>query len=307
MECREARESIVLYLYGETGEAESLDIERHVDGCPSCRIVQAEERRLLAVLSQRPAAEPTAELLERCRVDLSAALGSAAPAPTRARFRDRARLQPAFAAAFLLVGFLGGGLAVGHGIVPVPFGRTDRGATRATRLEPAAGSSLNSLSVDPFTDRVTVGYDTLSRGQIVGPVADPEIRRMLVATVRDSFNAGLRLDALDALRDHAGESEVREALMRTLRQDRNAGARLKAIDALEAGAAQDAEVRGAILQALLHDGNPGVRVRAIDALAAAPDPATLPVMQRLAREDHDSYVRLRSGDAVEAMFAKEKR
>ncbi len=311
MDCREAKESIVPLLCGEAGDADRLRIERHLAACPSCRIVEAEERRLIAMLGQRPADEPSAGLLDRCRQDLSGALGAAATARARAPFWNRARLQPAFAAALLLAGFLGGGLAVGRGLVPVPFGPTPPAPapsqSRATGADPAAGSSLNSLSVDPRTDQVTVGYNTLSRGQIVGPVADPEIRRLLVATVRDSFNAGLRLDALDALRDQAGESEVREALMRTLRQDRNPGARLKAIEALEARAAQDAEVRGAILQALLRDGNPGVRVRAIDALAAASGPETLPAMQRLAREDRDSYVRLRSGDAAEAMFAKEKR
>jgi hypothetical protein len=50
-----------------------------------------------------------------------------------------------------------------------------------------------------------------------------------------------------------------------------------------------------------------VRVRAIDLLADAHDEAMLPAMELLAREDPDTYIRMRSTDFVEAMQARVKR
>jgi HEAT repeat protein len=136
-----------------------------------------------------------------------------------------------------------------------------------------------------------------------GTAADPAIRAMLVTTLRDSLNSGLRLEAIDALAAHADQADVRQALLDALRRDENAGARLKALDALAARAPEDSQVRGAIVDAMQKDANPGVRVRAIDTLASRRDRRLLPVMERLSRDDPDAYVRMRSGAFVDALYA----
>ena len=56
------------------------------------------------------------------------------------------------------------------------------------------------------------------------------------------------------------------------------------------------------MEALLRDRNPGVRVRAMDVLAGARGPETLPLLKRLARDDANGYVRLRSAAALEAAY-----
>jgi HEAT repeat protein len=62
-----------------------------------------------------------------------------------------------------------------------------------------------------------------------------------------------------------------------------------------------------MLAAVQNDRNHGVRVRAIDALSRARDPQMLPTMERLAREDPDTYIRMRSGEFVDAMYARSER
>ena len=312
MKCREARELILLLIYGELADAEKREVGRHVEECLPCGLALAEERRLQSILSQRAPAEPSEDLVARCRADLSAALRAETTssgawwrrAPLTALWA-RARFSPALAVLLLLVGFLGG-FSVDRGLWPAP-----RRAALQAPIPEALGdepeaevASLNSLSADPETGRVLLSYDTLRRTRLEGSAGDPEIRRLLVATVRDSLNAGLRLEALDALRRHTGDQEVRSALLVALQDDSNPGARLKAIEALDERAATDAEVRGAILRALLRDDNPGVRVRAVDALAGARAPETLPVMRRLAHEDPDNYVRLRSSAFLEEMAGR---
>src|SRR5258705_5092983 len=49
----------------------------------------------------------------------------------------------------------------------------------------------------PFPTRRSSDLDTLRRTSLSGTAGDPRIRRVLVDTVRDSRNAGLRLEALD--------------------------------------------------------------------------------------------------------------
>ena len=187
-----------------------------------------------------------------------------------------------------------------------------RNGGRGKDPAPAAGggtvsgaplANLMSLESAPDRDHVRLSYDTLQRGSLEGSADDPAIREFLVRTLRDSLNAGLRLEAIDALRRHTDESEVRRALLETLRGDENTGARLKAIDALHDRVAADPEVRRGILDALETDTNTGVRVSAIDALSRARDPQILPAMERLSREAPDTYVRMRSGAFVDAMQA----
>ncbi len=207
--------------------------------------------------------------------------------------------------ALLVAGFLVGGATLRGG----ERDAARRGAPAATggTVSGAPLANLMTLESAPDRDHVRLSYDTLQRGSLEGSADDPAIREMLVRTLRDSLNAGLRLEAIDALRRHTDESVVRRALLDTLRGDENTGARLKAIDALHDRVAADPEVRRGILDALEGDANAGVRVSAIDALSRARDPQILPAMERLSREAPDTYVRMRSGAFVDAMQARNPR
>jgi hypothetical protein len=311
MNCDEARRTILLGLYSEVSEAERRGSQTHVAGCEACRLADVEERRLHGMFSERAAAEPADRLLERCRRDLAAAL-DAEPRP-RVGFARRAtnyllgsRLSPAYGLALAAAGFFAGVVALrlvpglgAPGAGPAPLGAA---------VSPGAPvANVLALESSPDSDHVRLSYDTSQRSQIEGSAADPAIRGLLVATVRDSLNAGLRLEAIEALARHAEDAEVRRTLLMALQGDDNAGARLLAIEALHEQMERDVEVRQAMLEAVRRDTNPGVRVRAIDLLSAAHDEAMLPAMQRLASEDPDTYIRMRSGDFVQAMQARDRR
>ena len=320
MSCDAVLQQIVLLMYGEIEDGSRSEIEKHLAACVGCRVALAEERRLHVMLVQRPSVEPAEGLLELCREDLGRALAREAgaarpridPAPEAGRFLSWfgslgvatwTRPSAAFALVFLIIGFLSGWVAMGQ--------RHDRTLQPVQRAEPAGStlaqaSNLKSLQIDPQGGRVNLTYDTLERSSIEGRVADPEIRRRLVDTVRNSSNAGLRLDAIDLLDNYVAEFEVRRAFMRALRDDRNAGARLKALAALDDRTGSDPDVRRAVTDALLKDDNLGVRIRAIDALADVNDPKLVPVMRRLAQNDADPYIRRRSGTIAEAMYARVK-
>ncbi len=313
MSCEANRRQIVLMIYDELAEAERRELDRHVRGCDACADAVVEERRLSLLLECGAAVEPAADLLERCRSDLREALGaggqvpSAADAVTAPRAAWRAyrgwpwrfRLSPAWALALLACGFLAGRAVPGTGLL-------SPGGGQGTSSEGAATiANVDFRDSDQGSGRVRLTFDTLRRTALEGTASDPRIRSVLVDTLRDNLNAGLRLEAIDVLRRHADDLEVRRALLRALREDANPGARLKALEALQERAGEDAEVRGAIVQALLSDTNPGVRVRAIDALQTARSPETLPVLKRLAERDPNDYVRLRSAALVSQMLPQD--
>jgi hypothetical protein len=312
MDCDAARRTLLLDLYGEIAAGERIALEAHLGACEECRLTAAGERRLQSILSERVAEEPADDLLERCRRDLSRAL-DAEPRPLRpwaqraADFWGAARLTPAWGLALLAVGFLVGGVTLRGGArdgarrdLPAP-------ASNGGTVSGAPLANLMTLESAPDRDHVRLSYDTMQRGSLEGSADDPAIRELLVRTLRDNLNAGLRLEAIDALRRHTDESDVRRALLDTLRGDENTGARLKAIEALHDRVAADPEVRRGILDALESDTNTGVRVSAIDALSRARDPQILPAMERLSREAPDMYVRMRSGAFVDAMQARNPR
>src|SRR5438445_6531501 len=291
MTCDETRGELFLLLYGELAEPRRREAEAHLEECGTCRLLLAEERHLQAILALRPAVEPSGDLLQRWRSALSAGLRKVRPA------RPPLRIPPALAATLLVAGFLAGWMSPWR----APLGRVP--IERAPSSDPASmAAGLRSLAIDPGTGRVRLTYETLGRASLEGAPSDPEVRRLLLETVRRSPNAGLRLDALEALRGQASDGQVRAALLEVVRGDSNPGARLRAIDALQGQAGADETVRGAIVEALLRDRNPGVRVRAIDFLASARGPETLPVLERLATDDASGYIRLRSAAAVEAAY-----
>jgi len=290
MNCDSARERIIVMGYGELDDASRLGLEEHLAVCSSCAAALEEERGLRELVGSTREEGPPEALLRRCRDDLRRALRAEAAVP--GPWPWWRRLSPAWAVMLALAGFVAGRA------LPGPWSRSGGPSVDGEHAGAATIANVEFQEADPLSDRVSLTYDTLRRTSLSGSANDPRIRRVLIDTVRDSRNAGLRLEALDVLRRHVDNREVRTALLRAVREDDNAGARLKALEALRGRAADDPDVRGAIVQALLKDPNPGVRVRAIDALQGSRGPETLAILRRLADQDPNEYVRLRSAALV---------
>ncbi len=312
MTCETTRERILKDLDGDLAAADRAEIQEHLRGCAPCAAVLDQEQALRRLVLEARTPEVSEELLQHARTLLSEAIARE-PLPVRQRTSlwgrltatwqlPGLRLSPAAALALLVFGIAIGGVIprIGSGGWGGPGSETPEAAA-ADSADPSGAPdtiAVRDLVAGPEAGTVRVAYDTLRRGALTGPPADPRIRRLLVDTLRDNPNDGLRLEAIEALGGQVNEAEAREALLRAVLEDHNAGARLAAIEALTARADDDGAVRRAMLEALQRDANPGVRVRAIDALAAAPHPDVIPALRRLAREDRNEYVRIRAASLV---------
>jgi HEAT repeat protein len=196
-------------------------------------------------------------------------------------------------------------------------------------FSPSQGSDTPSVQVQLSAEQPLV---------LTGNIEDSDIRRLLTYVVQsgERFDAGVRLDCLDALKAAARDQQVRNALLAAARKDQNPAVRMKAIEALRDAASED-DVRQVLLDALERDDNPGVRVEAVNllvaalgheapegggpnpeapALAAPPEPGTAPeedasiarvvrVLEQLQHRDPNRYVRQRSAAALRQIGPRE--
>jgi putative zinc finger protein/HEAT repeat protein len=303
MSCQEFEENFSLYLYGELAAGERQAFDLHLAACPACRKRLGETERLHELLSERPTAEVTPELLARCRMALEEALDKEADPSWRNLFERWSvgfvphRGMPSRAAVTLTLLLLGFGL--GWEIRP-RVGTPPLNETTGITEGNLGDLRINNISQVPSgaeNGQVRISVDADRHMTLEGSLDDPRIRQVLVNAVKDYDNPGIRHDSLDVLRSNPKQPLVRTAYLYAMQNDPNAGLRLEALQAAEE-LDWTPEVRQAFLNTLEKDKNPGVRVAAVDVLTEHADSSILPALERLAASDPNRYVRMKSLSAL---------
>jgi HEAT repeat protein len=107
------------------------------------------------------------------------------------------------------------------------------------------------------------------------------------------------MDSVDVLTKNGDNDRIREALIFSLRYDKNPGVRLKALEGLRNYVKSDRRVRDVMLEALMRDDNSGVRVAAIQSLQPVmADTSVRATLQDLADRDSNKYIRYESQRAL---------
>jgi len=323
-----------------------------------CATQLAEENHLqetmVAALQPADEIDSSGILLSQCRSELAEALDDLAAPPLQEHWRPFGwlrqwmALRPAWSGA-LLVFF---GIAVGTQVVPwLQKGNSRDLNSRAVNVVPKlpitedqlSNMVVGGISLSPSSDSGAPDLQVQLSAQqpltLNGNVQDSDMRRVLTYVVENGerFDAGVRLDCLEALKAASRDQQVRRALIVAARKDQNAAVRMKALESLR-DAASDDVVRQVLLDALEHDANPGVRVEAVNVLVGslqpsnpeestpeAPDAAppapplvklsnpeddgsvdrVIRALQQLQRRDPSRYVRLRSAAALRQIGPRE--
>ena len=346
LSCKDIAPILVFYACDEVSEKERNQIEAHISACTVCAAQLAEENDLqqAMVAALRPADELDSSgiLLAQCRSELAEALDDLSAPPIQERWRPFGwlrswmALRPAWSGG-LLVLF---GVVVGTMVVPwVKNGNSNDANGQAMNVvakqpftpDQLSGMTFSGISFSPSTGsgspNVQVRLNAEQPIVLTGNVDDSDMRGVLTYVVENGerFDAGMRLDCLEALKAASRDQQVRRALINAARKDLNPAVRMKAVESLRDAASHD-DVRQALLDALEHDANPGVRVEAVNVLVgslqhgeaaetpvepgnstmAAPgntddDPSVdrvIHVLQQLQRQDPSRYVRVRSAAAL---------
>lgn len=274
---------LVFYACDEVSDSERQSIEKHLAHCASCSEQLAGDRALWEVMGANPTdrMDSADVLLAKCRSELAETLDDLATPPIREHWqpfswvRRWMALRPALTGATLV--FLG--ILLGSQVMPwlqsFP-GNTGGPSVNVQASKKLTDDQLSKMAVaginlSPWPNAApgTVQLQLRAEQPIVlsGNAEDTDMRRVLTYVVEngDRFDAGVRLDCLDALKAQARDAQVRRALIMAARNDQNPAVRMKALESLRDLAA-DSSVREALLDALTHDANPGVRVEVVNML-----------------------------------------
>jgi hypothetical protein len=357
LNCKETAPLLVFYVCGEVSDGERESIEAHLASCKACSGQLAEEKEFHSALVSAPQSADEVDasgiLLSQCRSELEEALDDLSAPPLEEHWRPFGwlrrwmALRPAWSGAMLvLVGILAGAQLVpwmqrnpnntGQAVnvrAPQPLTpeQIRNMVVSGVSFSPSSGSDAPTVQVQVSAEQPMV---------LTGNADDSRMRQILTQVVQssDRYDAGMRLDCLEALKAAVRDLQVRSALLGAARNDQNPAVRMKALEALREAAGED-DVRETILDALEHDTNPGVRVEAVNLLVGslqsetpsedgAPVPPNAPVvapapaprapggedasfeqvvkvLQELQRRDPNRYVRLRSAAALRQIGPRE--
>jgi hypothetical protein len=352
--CKDIAPLLVFYLCDEVSEDEREQIEAHLASCSACSALLAEDEQLQSALLAGPQSadelDASGILLAQCRSELAESLDDLSAPPLQEHWRPFGwlrgwmALRPVWSGALLIVF----GAVVGTQVLPWLQNSNNNTNTQAMNVmarspitdEQLAKMTFSGINFSPASGSGSPNLQLQLNAEqpiiLDGSVEDSDMRRVLTYVVENGerFDAGARLDCLEALKAVARDQQVRSALINAALKDQNPAVRMKALEALR-GAASDDAVRQALLEALQHDSNPGVRVEAVNMLVASLqgdqsdtqeiDPVapvvagtkapTQPgadelepvvrVLERLQRQDPSRYVRLRSAAALRQIGPRE--
>lgn len=359
--CNQVAPLLVFYACGELDENEQKLVREHLALCAPCAAQLSEEKNLQTLLASLPQdadrLDSAGVLLSQCRSELAETLDDMVRPPVLEKtpvfgtFRRWMAIRPAWSGAVLVAL----GLLVGvqtsqwyfarNAVNPLDEAVNVRPGPRFSddQLSKMAVAGINfSPSLGSGAQNVRVQLNAEQPVELTGSLDDSDVRHVITYVVKsgDRFDPGMRLDCLEALKAHSGDSDVRDALLAAARKDQNPAVRLKALEALRDSTGEEA-VRAVLLDTLKHDSNPGVRVEAVNLLVNSleksddgnslpaivpgmppmPDGDMVPAMasrkahevsmtgvimtlEELRRRDPSSYVRLRSAAALRQLSAR---
>lgn len=306
MNCMEMDENQALYLYEELPADRRQAFEAHLAGCEDCRTRLEEARRMHAVLSGRVSPEPSPELIVHCRAALEEALDRELAgvswkslwAQWTSGMGSISQLPVAAGLTLMVLAFSLGWTLRTHapGLQPAANEQSlsSMGDTDMSNLKI---NNISQVTPSAKTGDVRITVNAERQMTLEGSLDDPRIRQVLIDAVTGYDNPGIRQDSMEVLRRHANNPNVRTALLYAFQNDPNPGVRLDALQTVQ-GMEWSPEIQKALLNSLDHEKNQGVRVAAIDVLTDHANPAALPALQKLAAQDANRYVRMKSVSAI---------
>jgi hypothetical protein len=298
MNHQEYRERILLMLYDELSEQERRETEEHLRECAACRSDLEQFKAMHRSVDAAAPSDVPDELLREARQDLRGALRTERSRQPGVARRAVSWIHPwvpdyriaVGLAAALAVGVFSGYLMfAGHGTV-IP-NETPRGG--GVDGGPVEISNVRFLDADTTGDgQIEFAFDAVRPMRVRGRVDDPRITEILTHALLREQNPGVRLRAVNTVRNTKPEPDIEEALITSLKFDDNAGVRKEALSVLQRYP-YNKEVRDAFLYVLQYDTNPALRIEAIKSLElknATDDQDVRSVLDKM-QSDDNNYIR----------------
>lgn len=317
-------EWLELSQYGELSDADQRALDSHLEDCDQCRAYRAQLDRFRMVMAQAAPAKPGESDLSEARRNLwsNLTLGRAENRFSNgwmSRFVHGLQgltnsVFPQYrtvltGALLLFIGLAGGYYLAFQGDRTLGFAAPDMDQTDLLTNDDVAISNVRFVDSDVPDGTLGLRFEAVRPVQIMGPVDDPDIQRVLTFAVLNEQNPGVRLRAVNAVsaseRLHS-DHEIRDALITALKTDSNDGVRGEAFNALSRYPF-DEEVRDAMIHTLVFDENPALRINAINRLQeqvpATFDEQLESVLRTRMVLDENAYIRTKARTVLSNLSA----
>ena len=167
---------------------------------------------------------------------------------------------------------------------------------------------------DAPNGEVQLAFDLTSRVTVAGRPEEESVSNLLTYLVKNEQGAShSRSAAIEWIRSNPatggkGGVEIARALAEVLSSESNEGVRLKAIDALrEMPAEATATSQAALIRVLKNDPNPAIRLKAIEVLSNIAQSGTplelgmVDTLRQKAQDDEIFYVRVKATEALDQL------
>jgi hypothetical protein len=157
---------------------------------------------------------------------------------------------------------------------------------------------------------VEVAFDAVKPVKVKGQATDPFIKKLLIASLLNESNPGLRLKSVNTISQRVSsesfkpDSKIKNALITAMKNDGNAAVRREALMTLTKYPV-DKNITDALLYVLSNDNNSGMRVASINALADLKQRGELVndairnVLNKKAENDNNTFVRIRAASILQ--------
>lgn len=309
--CKYYQKQLSLYVYGELNPAEAADVDAHVQLCGDCREALSRLQELQQLLPAPSLESPEEATMTLLRNAVSRRLRAGDPAGAGWGAGLRALLYPApllrigFAALVFLVGLLVGRQS---GPASTPGADLQQLFTAGQAVQSGEGAispllaGVEKIRYNPESGDMEIYYTTVNDVYLKGDLRNPAVRSMLREALLEEESPSVRLHAVKAVKSlaekrQAIDPDLVSALVYLLQKEPNEGVRLKVIETLKA-LLPDENVKHLLVNTLLDDPNPAMRIEALDALAGNLRGDDIDIFRRIAREDSNSFIRIRSSEMV---------
>lgn len=317
-------EWLELSQYGELSNTDQRELDAHLETCERCQAHQVQLDQFRIVMEQAAPARPGETDLLDARGNLWSSLTLGRPGHRfstgwASRFVDGLQgltssvfpqYRTVLAGALLLfIGLAGGYYLALQGDRTLGLAAPGMGQTDLLTNDDVAISNVRFVDSDLSDGTLGLRFEAVRPVQIMGPVDDPEIQRILTFAVLNEQNPGVRLRAVNAVsasENLQSDHEIRDALVTALKTDSNDGVRGEAFNALSRYPF-DEEIRDAMIHTLVFDENPALRINAINRLQeqvpASFDENLESVLRTRMVLDENAYIRTKARTVLSNLSA----
>jgi hypothetical protein len=167
-------------------------------------------------------------------------------------------------------------------------------------------NNIKFIDQDASDGEIEFTFEAVKPIHIKGDINDQRIQNVLVYSMLNEQNPGVRLNAINVIGENTppgklnqktqGDKDIKKALLSVAKYDENPGVRREALILLRTYP-YDNEIKEALLYVLINDENSGLRIEAINGLSDANkeginfNPEELSIFKEKMERDENNYVR----------------